>query len=57
VFIISPKFCLKAPSVLEDPSIESLELTRGRFFWAVLDDQTLRADDPTLRVDDPVGAE
>jgi hypothetical protein len=32
VFIISPKFRLKAPSGLGDPSIESLELTRGHFF-------------------------
>jgi hypothetical protein len=31
VFIISPKFRLKAPSGLRDPSIESLELNRGRF--------------------------
>jgi hypothetical protein len=50
VIIIFPKFCLKAPSGLGDPSIESLELTRRRFFWAV-------SDDPTLRADDPVGAE
>jgi hypothetical protein len=32
VFIISPKFRLKAPSCLGDLSIESLELTRERFF-------------------------
>jgi hypothetical protein len=32
VFIISPKFGLKAPSGLGDPSIESLELTRRRFY-------------------------
>jgi hypothetical protein len=31
VFIISPKFRLKAPSGLGDPSIKSLELNRGRF--------------------------
>jgi hypothetical protein len=42
VFIISPKFRLKAPSGLGDPSIESLELTRGRFFWAVQEVPTLR---------------
>jgi hypothetical protein len=30
VFIISPKFCLKAPSGLGDPSIESLGRIRGR---------------------------
>jgi hypothetical protein len=42
VFIISPKFCLKAPSGLGDPSIESLELTRGRFFWAVQEVPTQR---------------
>jgi hypothetical protein len=43
-------FRLKAPSGLGDPSIKSLELTRGQFFWDV-------SDDPTLRADDPVGAE
>jgi hypothetical protein len=32
VFIISPKFRLKAPSGLGDPSIERLEWSRGRFF-------------------------
>jgi hypothetical protein len=31
LFIISPKFRLKAPSGLGDPSVESLELNRGRF--------------------------
>jgi hypothetical protein len=32
VFIISPKFCLKTPSSLGDPSIESLGLFRGLMF-------------------------
>jgi hypothetical protein len=48
VFIIFPKFRLKASSGLGDPSIESLELTRGRFFWAV-------QEVPTLRLYVPVG--
>ena len=32
VLIISPKFCLKTPSGLGDPSIESLGLFRGPNF-------------------------
>jgi hypothetical protein len=32
VFIISPKFRLKTPSGLGDPSIESLGLLRGLIF-------------------------
>jgi hypothetical protein len=48
VFVIFPMFRLKAPSGLGDPLIERLELTHGRFFWALSDDSTLRVDDPVV---------